>query len=169
MQIAEATDHVLGTAEVEQPSANFIRTRLDFVEHHGERNAVGKQLVGIELHLILPDEPADTGDLGDSWHGLKRIAQMPVLQAAQVGEAAFPAFIYNGVLIHPAGAGGVGADGRVYVLRKTPANLLQVFDNSRTRPVEVSTVLEDDIDIGIPEHRLRSHSFYMGCSQEAGH
>src|SRR6202034_4200846 len=92
-QITEAADHVLCAALIKHAPAHFIRTHLYFVNHGRKRYAVREQLVGIELHLILPDEAADAGDLGNSRHGFKGIAQVPVLQTAQVGKTAFSALI----------------------------------------------------------------------------
>ena len=141
-QIAEAADHVFRAAQVEHATADFVRAHLHFVDDRRKRNAVGEQLVGIELHLILPDEAADAGDFRNSGHGLQRIAQMPVLQAAQVGKAVLAALVDDGILIDPACARRIRADRRMHVLRQTPADLLQVFDDTRARPVEIRAVLE---------------------------
>jgi hypothetical protein len=73
-QIAEPADHVVRAAQVENATADFIRAHLYFVDDGRKRNAIGKQLVGIELYLILPDEAADAGNFGNSGHGLQGIA-----------------------------------------------------------------------------------------------
>jgi hypothetical protein len=67
---------------------------------------------------------------------------MPVLQAAQVGKTVFAALIDDGILVDPACARRIGANRRVHVLRQTPADLLQVFDDTRARPVEIRAVLK---------------------------
>src|SRR5882724_4217457 len=167
-EITEAADHVLRAAQVKNPTANFICAHLYFVDDCRKRYAIGKQLVGIELHLILPDEAADAGDLSNPRNGLQGIAQVPVLQATQIGKTMFAALIDDGILIDPTSPRRIGADGRMYVLRQTSADLLQVFDDARTRPIEVRTVLENYIDVGITQHGLRAHSFNMRGSQQTG-
>ena len=70
------------------------------------------QLVGVEKDLVLLAEAADGGDLGDSGHAFERVAQIPVLQAAQLLEIERAALVDERVLEHPADAGGVGAEHR---------------------------------------------------------
>src|SRR6202000_1717645 len=83
-QIAETTNHVVRAAQVKNATAHFIRAHPYLVDDGRKRNTVGKQLVGIELYLILPNEAADASHFGNSGHSLQGIAQMPVLQTAQV-------------------------------------------------------------------------------------
>ena len=167
-QIAETADHVLRPAQIEHTTADFIRAHLYLVDDRRKRNAIGEQLVGIELYLILPDEAADAGDLSNAGHGLQGIAQMPVLQAAQVGKAVLAALIDDGIFVDPACARCIGADRRMHVLGQPPADLLQIFNDTRTRPVEISAILENYVDIGVPEHRLSANCFHMRRSQQAG-
>ena len=93
---------------------------------------------------------------------------MPVLQAAQVGKTVLAALVDDGILVDPACARRIGADRRMYVLRQPPADLLQVFNDPRARPVEVRAILKDYIDVGIPEHGLRANGFDMRGGQQAG-
>ena len=73
---------------------------------------VGGQLVRIDVDLILLDEAADARDLGDAWHGGEPVAQIPVLEAAQLGQVVLPGLVNQRVLEDPADAGRVGADRR---------------------------------------------------------
>src|SRR5271163_2790659 len=93
---------------------------------------------------------------------------MPVLQTAQVGKTVFAALIDNGILIDPTCARRIGANGWMYVLRQTPADLLQVFDDTRARPVEVRAVLKNYIDVRIAQHGLRANGLDMRGSEQAG-
>ena len=68
--------------------------------------------VGIELDLVLLHEAADARDLRDAGNGFERVAELPVLQAAQVGQAQAMAAVDQHVLVHPSGAGRVGPDAR---------------------------------------------------------
>ena len=113
-QIAEAANHVFGPAHFEQASADFVRAAANFFDDSRERNAVGAKFFGIEIDLILPNEAADGGDFGNARNGLELVAQIPVLKAAQIGQAVLMAVIDKSVFIHPARAGGVRADDRVH-------------------------------------------------------
>src|ERR1700728_981625 len=92
---------------------------------------------------------------------------MPVLQTAQVGKTVFAALIDDGILIDPARPCCIGADRGMRVLRQTSADLLQVFDDTRARPVEVRAVLKNYIDVGIAKHGLRANGLDMRGSQQA--
>ncbi len=78
-QIAETTDHVVRAAQGKNATADFIRAHLYLVHDGRQWDAIGKQLIGIELYLILLDKAADAGHFSHSGHGLQRIAQMPIL------------------------------------------------------------------------------------------
>src|SRR6185312_2427489 len=79
------------------------------------------------------------------------------------------ALIHDGILEDPTRPGRVRANGRMNVCWQASANLLKVFDNSGTRPIEVRTILEDDIDGGVAEHRLRAHGLDVRRRQETRH
>ena len=53
--------------------------------------------------------------------------------------------------------------------RQPAADLLEIFEHAGARPVKVRSVLEDDVDIGIAEHRLRANGLHMRRGQKAGH
>ena len=57
----------------------------------------------------------------------------------------------------------------MHILRQTSADLLQVFDNTRTRPVKVGAVLKHHIDVGVAEHGLCAHGLHMRRGEKTGH
>ena len=57
---------------------------FDRLHQHGDGDIVGLQLVGIHRHLVLLDKAADAGHLGDAFHRSQLVAQVPVLQRAQL-------------------------------------------------------------------------------------
>ena len=71
-----------------------------------QREAVGLQFLRIDDDLVLLDEAADGRDLGDALCLCQLIAQIPVLDRAQLGKRARGAKDY--ILVHPADAGRVG-------------------------------------------------------------
>ena len=61
------------------------------------------------------------------------------------------------VLVDPACAGCIGADGGMHIRGQSSRDLLKIFRYARTRPVEIGSILKDDEDIGVAEHGLRAH------------
>ena len=119
--------------------------------------------------MILAHKAADTGHLCHAGHGFKLIAQIPVLQCAQISQALGVTAIDDGILVNPARAGRIGADGRMNIRRQPSGNLLQVLRYARSRPVEVSVVLKNDEDIGVAEHGLGAHVFHARSRKQGSH
>ena len=167
-QIAESADHVLCAAHLEQATADFICARPHFLDHGRKWNAVGAQLVGIEIDLILLDESADGRDFRDTRNCFELIPQVPVLDAAQFGETALVAAIHNHVFVHPPCSGCVRSNDGMNSRGKTPGDLLHVFENARARPIQIGPVFEDDENVGVTEHRLRPHCFDVRSGEKLG-
>ena len=94
------------------PAANFIGAVANAVNHHRERNVVSAKFVGVQIHLILPNESTDGSDFRNARNGLQLIAKIPVLKTAQVREAVLVGAVNDGVFVHPAGSRRVGANHR---------------------------------------------------------
>src|SRR6185437_7824068 len=95
MQIPEAADHVACAVHIQLAPANLARTRFYPVDHSGERNAIGEQLVRVKLHMILLHISADAGDLRNALNSFQLIAKLPILKAAQIGQTMPVACINN--------------------------------------------------------------------------
>src|SRR6266436_691108 len=78
----------------------------------------------------------------------------------------FSAVVNECVFIHPADARGVGTNHRVYTLRQRAAHRIQIFNDARSRPINVSTILEDDVNERFAEHRFAAHELYFGRGDE---
>src|SRR5207245_9937836 len=76
------------------------------------------------------------------------------------------AIVNQRVFVQPSHARGVGSDRRVYTLRQRAAHRIQIFNDARSRPVNVSTVFEDDVDERFAEHRFATHKLYFGRGDE---
>ena len=98
---------------------------------------------------------------GHAGNGFELVAQIPVLKAAQVGEAVLMAVVDKGVFVDPSRAGCVRTDDGMHAFGQPPGDLLHVLQDARPRPIQIGAVLEDDEDVGIAEHRLRSHGLYV--------
>src|SRR5882757_836229 len=80
----------------------------------------------------------------------------------------FAALVDDGILIHPACARRIRTDDGMYAFWQTPADLLQVFNDTRARPIEVGAIQKDNIDVGVSEHSLGADGFYMRRGKETG-
>ncbi len=63
LQVAEAANHVLRSAEVEHSTAHFVCACLHPVDDHRQGNVVGQQLVRVEPYLVLLHVAADARNL----------------------------------------------------------------------------------------------------------
>jgi AcrB/AcrD/AcrF family len=90
--------------------ADFIRAGSDHFDDGRKRNAVSAKFVGIDINLVLLDE-SDGRDFGNARNGFKLVAQIPVLNAAQLGEAALMRTVHENVF-YPRRCGRVAGRGR---------------------------------------------------------
>ena len=70
LDVAPAADHVFDAGEFDHPAFDVLVALPDGVHHLADRDIVGEQPVGVDGHLILFDEAADRGDLGDAGDAL---------------------------------------------------------------------------------------------------
>src|SRR5690606_31085047 len=81
--------HVLGLGEFHHAAADFIVGALDRLLDPVERYVVGAKLLRVDGDLVLLDETADAGDLGNAFDRRQFVLEIPVLQAAQFLQVAF--------------------------------------------------------------------------------
>ena len=131
-----------------------------------EWNVVSAKFVRVQIHLVLANEPSDGSDFSNARDGFELIPQIPVLKAAQICEAVLVGAVNDRVFIHPARSGCVRTDHRRYVFRQDSLELLDVFQNARTRPVKVGAIFKDDEDVGVSKHRLGANGLHMGSGKQ---
>ena len=85
-QVADAADHELGLAHLDEASADVEVGPRDGSLDRAQRHVVRQKPDRVDDHLVLLDEPADRGDLADALDRDELIPQIPVLEAAQVRE-----------------------------------------------------------------------------------
>ena len=166
--VAAAAHVILGGADLEDFAADVVVRQADLCDDIGERDAVGGEFVWVEIDLVFLDEAADGRDFGHALDGLQRVAQVPVLKAAQFREIVFAALIDKRVFVNPADAGRVGADHGIHALGQRAADGVEIFDHARSRPIDIRPVLEDDVNERFAEHRLAAHELDVGRGDEAG-
>src|SRR5271154_3916459 len=118
MDVAEAADHVVCTRHFEHATTNLAVTVTDFVDHRFQRDLEREQPIRIELDLVLLYKAADGGYLRNAGHGFERIADIPILQAAEISETVSVALVDESIFVHPAGASRIRPDHRIHAGRK---------------------------------------------------
>ncbi len=166
-QVAAAAHVVVGGRDLQRLPAHVLVALAHRVDHVAEADAVGEQLVRVEVDLVLLHEAAHRGHLGHALHRGEGVAQGPVLEAAQLRGVALPGLVDQGVLVDPAHAGGVGAQRRVHPLGQGALHRVEVFQDAGAGPVDVGPVLENDVDERPPEHRLAAHELHLRRGEEA--
>ena len=76
LRVAAAAHHVLGAAELDQPTASLRVAAAHRVDDTLDRQAVVAQPVRVHVHLILPAEAAERGHLRHAGHRLQVVAQV---------------------------------------------------------------------------------------------
>src|SRR5215469_3525430 len=77
------------------------------------------------------------------------------------------AVVYKSVLIDPSRASGIRAYRGMNTFWEPPLNLLHVFQDTRTRPIQIGSILEHNENVGISKHGLRAYRFHMRSSKQS--
>ena len=165
VDVTRGANHVFGLGHLDDTAAGFTVRVPDRVPDLGQRYVEGAQLVRIDNDLVLLDHATDRGDLRDPLDCLQLIFQKPVLDGAQLTEIVAPGPVNQHILIDPADSGGVWPQFRGRSCRQAGLNLCQIFQDPRTRPVQIRPVLEDDIDVRVAKERETTHVDGTGHGQ----
>ena len=145
LRVPAAAHHVLGAAELDQPTASLRVAAAHRLDDALDREAVIAQPVRVHVHLVLLAEAAERSHLRHAGHRLQVVAQVPVLIRPQIGQAVFARAVDERVLEHPTETGRVGPQLRPRVGRQPRQHAREVLQRARARPVGVGAVLEDHI------------------------
>ena len=118
LDVAAPAHRELGFGKLDRASAHVHVAGAERVADFGERNAERLQPARVDDHAVLLDEAADARDLGHALRLGDAIADIPVLDGAQLGEALLRAA--HDILINPADAGGVRPEARCHAGRQPP-------------------------------------------------
>ena len=168
LHVATAAHHVLAPAELDQPPADVVVPASYGVDDHVERQLVGRERVRVHVDLVLPDLAADRGHLRHAGDRLDRVAEVPVLEGAQLVRRVLSRPIHERVLVDPADARRVGSQLDLHVLGKLRRDLGEVLEHARARPVQVGPVLEDHVDVAEPEVREPTDRLHLRRAEERG-
>src|SRR5260370_21438669 len=89
----------------------------DGIDDIADGYVIDNKLVGIEIDLVLFDEPADRGDFGDTSDGFERVAKVPVLECSELGEVVLSAVIDERIFEDPPKSGSVRHHAWFYAFR----------------------------------------------------
>jgi hypothetical protein len=154
-EITAAAHDILGLRHLDHAAADIAVAGADRGGELRKREAVGLQFLGIDDDLVLLDEAADACHFGDPSGLGQLIAQIPVLDRAQLGERALGA--EHHILIDPADTGRVGPERRGDALGQALGGKIEIFEDARARPIKIGAVLEHDINEGHAEERKAAH------------
>ena len=162
LDVAPAAHHDLATGELEQAALDVVVGAAHALHHLLDGDPERGHAVGVEIDLVLFDEPPHAGDLGHPGHAGQGVAHEPVLDGAQRGQVVAAGVVHQGIGEHPADPGGVRADDRCHGRRQLACDLLEVLDHPRPRPVDVGPVLEDRVDVGEAEVGEAAYGLDLG-------
>ena len=165
-QIAATAHHVFGLRHLQRAPADIAVGIADHLGDAHQRDAVRLEFRWIDRHLILLHEAADARHLGDPRRLGQLVAQIPVLQGAQLGQRLVLG--QQHVLINPADPGGIRAERRRDALGQLAGHRIDVLQHARPRPVDVGAVLEDHVDEGGAEEGEAAHDLRLRHRQQRG-
>ena len=161
-EVALAPHDVLPLAEFQETSADVLVALLELHPDVRQGDAVGGQRLGIDDDLVLLLEAAHRRHLAHALDGLQLVLEEEVLDGAELGEIVGARRVAEAVLVDPAHARRVRADGGLGALGEVTGDLVQVLEHPAARPVHVRPVLEDDVDEARPKHRVAPHGLGVG-------
>ena len=165
-QIAAAAHHVFGLGHFQRAAADVAVGIADHLGDAHQRDAVNLEFRRVDRDLVLLHEAADARHLGHPRRLGQLVAQIPVLQGAQLGQRLVLG--QHGVLVDPADPGGVRAKRRRDAFRQLAGDRIDVLQHPRARPVDVGAVLENDVDEGGAEEGEAAHDLGFRHRQQRG-
>src|SRR5439155_8033631 len=121
--------------ELDGPPAYIHVARTHSLANFRQGYAESVKPVRINNNAVLLDEATDTCDLRDAFRLGNPIADIPILNGAQLGKTLLGAA--NDILIHPANPGGVRSERRSNPDGKPPRGKAEIFEHARARPIKV--------------------------------
>ena len=121
--------------------------------------------VRIEHDLVLLDHASDTRHFRDAGNGLELVSQEPVLNASQARQIMSAGAVDKGIFVNPPHARRIRTERARNTLGQAILDLVEVFEHTRPRPVKVGTILENDVDVAVTEHRVAAYGLCSGHRQ----
>ncbi len=165
-QVSASANDELEAGQLDGAAADVGVAAAHDVADAVERDAEVAHALRVDDDVVLLDEAADAGDLGDALRLGQPELEVPVLHRAGLGEV--PVVAGDRVLVGPAHAGGVGSERRRDAGRQALAGRGEVFEDAASRPVDVGAVLEDHVDEGDAKEGEAAHDLRLRHRQHRG-
>ncbi len=149
LDVTEPPHHVFASRVFHHASTHVVITSSDGRNHLVEWKMVGKQRIGIDVHLILLHKSADTSHLRDAGHAFQPVAEIPVLKGPQLSQIMPACLVNQRVHVDPSHPGCIWTERGCDTFRQ--AALHALHNDAGPVPVEICLVIENDIDKGEPE------------------
>ena len=149
--ITAAADHVLSAADLDHAAPGFVVAAANRFDHPVDGNVVGPEPVRVHVHLVLFAEAADGSDLGHAGDGFKVVAQVPILNRAQIRQALLTGLVLEHILVDPAESRGVRPEFGPGSLGKRLQDAGKVLEGAGAGPVDVGAIFKDDVDERVAE------------------
>jgi len=164
LYVAAPAHHVFLAGKLDNPAADFVVAVANHLNHFVEREIESQQLVWIEGHLVLLHVSAHRRDFRHAGNAFQPVADVPVIEGAQLPEVVFPAAVHQGILESPADSGGVRPKRGRDAFREFPADFAHVFENAGSPPVNVRPLIENHRYVREPiVGRASDHAHVRGC------
>ncbi len=154
-QVALAAHHVFTFAHLDHACTDIAVRGADCPFHRVQIDAEGVQAVRVDADLVLLDEAADAGHLGDARRLRQLKAQVPVLQRTQLSQIVSVAA--QRVLIDPTDTARIGTERRCHSGRQAATDGVEVLKHPGSCPVEIGAVVEDHVHERGTEERKAAH------------
>src|SRR6202035_1905531 len=108
----------------QETSTHFVRTGSNSFDERLERASGQTKFVRNENGPVIANESTNGGYVGYSGNRCELVAQIPILQAAQVGQTSLMAVVHKCVFIDPSRAGRIRPDDRMHARGQAARDLL---------------------------------------------
>ena len=150
-RVTPAPHHVLRPAKFQQPSTRFAIPSPYRLHHAANRDPIRPQSIRVEIHLVLARIATDWRHLGHALHRPNVITQIPVLIRTQIRQAMLPRGIHQSVLINPSESRSIRAQFGLNPFWQTGNDTGEILHDSRARPIQIRSVLKDDVHVRVAE------------------
>src|SRR5262249_50809271 len=166
LDIATSAHRKFGLCKLDRAPAHVHVAGAQGFTDFGERDAKGLQPARVNHDAVLLDETANARNLRDAFRLGDAVANIPILNGAQFGQA--PLRAADDVLVDPSDARRVGAEAWRDTGRQPARGGTEIFEDARARPVEIGPVFKNDVDERYPEEREAAHHPRFRNAQHRG-
>jgi len=133
--------------QLDEPPARLAVAAPHGLDHFADGNVVSLQTVGIDVHLVLPDEATQGRDFRHPRDRFQVIAQVPVLKRTQFGQVVLASGVDQRVLEDPTDTGRVRPQFGAHPLWKARQHARKILERAGAGPIDVRALVENHVDV----------------------